>query len=54
MGNTIRGSTAGCEGNLEEDVDSFDLSIGLEMKGGRLDVGNLKDGEREFQREKVK
>ncbi len=44
MGNTIRGSTAGCEGNLEEGVDSFHLSIGLEMKGGCLDVGNLKDG----------
>jgi hypothetical protein len=46
--NKIRGSTAGCEGNLEEVVDSFHLSIGLEMKGGRLDVGNLKDGKKEF------
>ncbi len=51
MGNTIRGSTARCEGNL---VDSCDLSIGLEMKRGRLDVGNLKMEEREFQRKKVK
>jgi hypothetical protein len=52
--NKIRGSTAGCEGNLAELVDSFHLSIGSGMKGGRLDVGNLKDGEREFQKEKVK
>ncbi len=44
MGNTIRVSTAGCEGNPEEEVDSFHLSIGSGMKGGRLDVGNLKDG----------
>ncbi len=32
---------AGCEGNLEEVVDSFQLSIGLEMKGGRLDMWEI-------------
>jgi hypothetical protein len=44
MGNPVRGGTASSEGSFEDSVHSFHHAIGLRMKSGGLDVGNIEEG----------